>query len=317
MSSSAETPVVSVIVLTYNHERYIEQTVRSVLAQVAPWPVEILVGEDCSTDRTPEILRQLDAEHPGRLTLLLRPKNLWFGANLADCWQRCRGRYIALLDGDDYWTDTRKLAKNVTALEAHPEWSACFHACEVVSMHGRRMQTVLRPERFPTGPTRLEDMFEENPIQTPTVMTYRAGVVPHIPEWHRSLACGDWVLHMLHADRGPIGFLPDVMAVYRSHPNSMMATMPMARRWQEMFTIWEQMDRQLDYQYSPQIAAARRQFVERVAANYEYLQKVERRYRALGLERLARLCTWLVRPSGTATSGTATDPGGNHHDGGR
>jgi glycosyltransferase involved in cell wall biosynthesis len=311
MPTGSEPPTISVILLTYNHERYIEQAVRSVLEQSFTGPLEILVGEDCSTDRTPAILRRIDAECPGRLTLSLRPRNLGLSANLEDCWRRCRGRYIAILEGDDYWDDRMKLTTVVEYLNAHPESSGCYHACRRVSTVGWRKQTLRRPEHRPAAPLVLDDMFWENPIQSYSVMTYRRGLVTQFPEWHRRFACGDWVLHMLHAEHGPIGFLPREMAVYRFHPGGMMATLSMERQWREFFSIMERMDQHFQGRCSPQIAAARNRFIEQKAANYEYLQKIERRYRALGLGLIAAACRrirllWHRRPTDGSPAGEAS-----------
>lgn len=286
-------PAVSVILLTYNHGLYIEQAVRSILNQHAPWPLEIIVGEDCSIDETAEILRRIDAEQPGRLSLILREKNIGLSRNLEDCWRRCRGRYIFLLEGDDYWSDDHKLEKVVRVLDAQPECSGCFHACEVFSTIGNTMEKSVRPDRPLMRSVSLEDMFEGNPVQTYSVVTYRRGLVPVFPDWHRPLACGDWGLHMLHAEHGPLAFLPDVMTVYRLRRDGMMSSLPTARRWQEFFTLWCEMDRHFQGRCSAEITAARNHFIERLAIEFHDLKRIERRYHSLHLDHIAAAVRWL------------------------
>src|SRR6185295_15883149 len=99
------TPTVSVCVITFNHERFIAEAIESALAQKTRLDYEIVVGDDGSTDDTPRILARLAEQHAPRLRVVRRQENLGINRNLAATLQECRGRYIALLEGDDYWTD--------------------------------------------------------------------------------------------------------------------------------------------------------------------------------------------------------------------
>ena len=94
-------PVVSVLVITYNHERFIEAAIRSVLAQQTSFPFEVLVAEDRSVDGTRTVLDRLSREFPGRFSVLERAQNLGLSRNLEDGLRHCRGRYVSLLEGDD------------------------------------------------------------------------------------------------------------------------------------------------------------------------------------------------------------------------
>ena len=127
----------SVLFITYNHEDYIRQALDSVLMQKCNFDFEIVVGEDCSTDSTRDILREYDAKYPGRFKLLFREKN--FGRptmNVYDTGMHCTGDYIAFLEGDDYWTDENKLQKQVDYLDQHPDYMGCTHTCMVVGKQG-------------------------------------------------------------------------------------------------------------------------------------------------------------------------------------
>ncbi len=131
------TPKVSVLFITYNHEEYVRQAMDSVLMQECDFDYEIVVGEDCSTDSTRDILREYEAAHPDKVRLLFREKN--FGRptmNVYDTGMHCRGDYIAFLEGDDYWTDPKKLAKQISFLDQNPDYMGCTHTCEVVGKHG-------------------------------------------------------------------------------------------------------------------------------------------------------------------------------------
>ncbi len=123
----------SVIFITYNHEKYVEKALRSVCEQETDFAYEVVVGEDCSTDSTREILKRLAGEYPDKVRLLFREKN--FGRptlNVYNTTMECRGEYLAYLEGDDYWTDRKKLQKQVDFLEANPEYIACTHSCVMI-----------------------------------------------------------------------------------------------------------------------------------------------------------------------------------------
>lgn len=125
-------PLVSVCMITYNHEMYIAQAIESVLMQKTNFDYEIVIGEDCSTDRTREIVLGYKAKHPDKIKLLLQEKNVGMMQNFIDTLKACTGKYIALLEGDDYWTDPYKLQMQVDILEKHPEYSMCFTARNIV-----------------------------------------------------------------------------------------------------------------------------------------------------------------------------------------
>ncbi len=130
----------SVIFITYNHERYVEKALRSVCEQETDFDYEVVVGEDCSTDSTREILRRVAEDYPQKVRLLFREKN--FGRptlNVYNTTMECRGEYLAYLEGDDYWTDKHKLQKQVDFLKSHPEYIACTHGCVMIDEEGAQI----------------------------------------------------------------------------------------------------------------------------------------------------------------------------------
>ena len=118
-------PYLSVVFITYNHERYIRQALDSVLMQKTDFPFEIVVGEDCSTDHTRDILNEYKEKYPDQIRLLYREKNLGRPTlNVYQTAMECKGKYMAFLEGDDFWTDPEKLQKQVRFLEEHDEYEA-------------------------------------------------------------------------------------------------------------------------------------------------------------------------------------------------
>lgn len=139
--------MLSVLIPTYNHEGYIENAVNSVLMQKVNFRYEVFIGEDCSTDHTREVLRKLESSLPDCFTVLYREKNTDKGvSNFADLYERAKGKYVIVLEGDDYWTYEYKLQKQVDFLEAHPDFSAVSHNVEVVNAEGKVRHDYVYPE---------------------------------------------------------------------------------------------------------------------------------------------------------------------------
>src|SRR5512133_148878 len=118
---------VSVLVMTYNHEKFIQQALDSVAMQATNFDYEILISEDCSTDRTREIVLEFQKEHPDKVRLLLSKTNVHSNQVVVRGIRAAQGQYLAMLDGDDYWTSPTKLQKQADFLDGHPECSLCFH----------------------------------------------------------------------------------------------------------------------------------------------------------------------------------------------
>ncbi|MEG1701106.1 MAG: glycosyltransferase [Alistipes sp.] len=120
------TPLVSVCMTTYNHEAYLAEAIESVLAQQTSFAVELVLGEDCSTDRTAEICRRYVATYPDRIRLVDGAVNIGWRANYRRTFEACRGRYVAYCDGDDWWCDPLKLQRQVDLLESDPTCGMCY-----------------------------------------------------------------------------------------------------------------------------------------------------------------------------------------------
>ena len=125
-----ENPLLSVVTVTYNHEPYIEKTIKGVLMQQVNFPIELIIAEDCSTDGTRVICQQYADQYPELIRLITSESNVGAIANERRAMLAARGKYIAFCEGDDYWTDPLKLQKQVDFLESHPDYSVTFHRCK-------------------------------------------------------------------------------------------------------------------------------------------------------------------------------------------
>ena len=242
----------SVAMITYNHASFIRQALESVLAQRVNFDYEIVVGEDCSTDETRAILADFYRRYPERIVPLLRERNMGALRNFRETLDSCRGQYLALVEGDDYWTCEHKLQRQVDFLDQHPEYAICFHRAQVRDETGSDQTGVLPQHHFKAGSYTIEDLLAENFITTCTVM-YRWGSVGRLPNWFLDLKLGDWPLHILVARSGKIELMDDVMAVYRMHHGGVWTSGQAIDQKYAMMRMMNAVDRHLDFQYTDAI----------------------------------------------------------------
>lgn len=206
-------PIVSICCVTYNHARYIAQTLSGFLAQETSFPFEILVGDDASTDETVKIIEEFKARYPGRITLFRRSSNIGPRRNFAQVTASARGKYIALCDGDDYWTDACKLQIQVDFLEANPEFTICCHSYKV-----QIGDTII-----PSPPARVFDTldFQQYASELPNIQNvsvmFRNIVQPLVPVDMIDEVGGTFFIFLRVAEHGRIKYLDLPMATYRIH----------------------------------------------------------------------------------------------------
>jgi glycosyltransferase involved in cell wall biosynthesis len=121
-------PTVSICMITYNHENFIEEAINGVLMQECDFEIELILANDCSLDKTDEVIQSILKTHPRAsiINYIKQEKNIGMMANFIFALQQCKGKYIALCEGDDYWTDPLKLQKQVDFLKANGEYSICW-----------------------------------------------------------------------------------------------------------------------------------------------------------------------------------------------
>jgi len=208
---------VSVSMITYNHEKFIAQAVESVLMQKANFEYELVIGEDCSTDNTRQILLEYQKKYPDKIRLLLPEKNLGMHKNAINTLQASRGQYIAALEGDDYWTDPLKLQKQVDFLEANPEYSGAFHDIQLLESDGSwgnpRKSIQDFKERVDIT---LEDTISmTSPFHTSSFI-FRSNSLKLPKEFFRYTS-GDMATFMIVASQGKLRRIHNNMSVYRKH----------------------------------------------------------------------------------------------------
>jgi glycosyltransferase involved in cell wall biosynthesis len=206
--------------ITYNHEKYIAQAIDSVLMQKTDFAYELVIGDDCSTDSTRSIVKDYASGHPDRICLMLHERNLGLMGknNFVATLKACRGLYIAMLEGDDFWTDPYKLQKQVDFLEAHAEFALCGHWVRNADAAGNSVEKhvctgELCPEVFG-----VEHALGGTPVHTGSWVFRRSAVQPalsHHLELYERLPAGDDPLLLLILTQGQGRCLQEFMGVYR------------------------------------------------------------------------------------------------------
>ena len=243
---------ISICTVTYNHASYIAQAIEGVLAQRRPGlELEMVIGEDCSTDNTRAIVADYARRYPDVIKPLFHAKNLGPSANARACIAACTGEFVAILEGDDYWTDPQKLARQVEFMEANPDFSFCFHNALVVYEDGsgkspHLMTTDLKPEYT------LADITRDWNIATASVM-YRNGLISQLPAWVFESVASDLPIFVILASQGRVGFMSQCMCVYRINGGGVSRSGHVERFVLSLVRMHENVDRYLDYRYHQNI----------------------------------------------------------------
>jgi len=214
-------PKISVCMVTYNHARFINQALDSALVQRVDCAFEIVIGDDSSTDGTTEILLNYQQRHPDKIRVLLAQKNLgqFCGRtgqfNFIRTINACRGEYIALLDGDDYWTSDSKLQRQADFLDQHRDGAGCFHNATVIGETESSRKATWCPEHLPAI-IEFPALLAGDPAPACGIL-FRRSLLPPLPDFFYRMPMADWALLLLLSEKGPFYYLPDALGAYRFH----------------------------------------------------------------------------------------------------
>lgn len=208
--------LVSINCIAYNHEKYIGQAIEGFLMQKTNFDFEIIIGEDCSTDRTRDIIHSHMERNPGRITLVTSETNVGASQNSMRVFAASSGKYIALCEGDDYWTDENKLQKQIDYLESHPSCSMCFHAANGINEKDNRIEKSIRPY-FESRNSPIDDLIYEGGgfCHTGSII-FKRDLFEFIPSFLTQAHVGDYPLQMWCASQGEVYYMDEAMSVYRS-----------------------------------------------------------------------------------------------------
>ena len=210
-------PLASVVMITYGHEKYIEEAIKGVFLQKTNFPLELIISNDKSPDSTDEIVKNIIKSAPENISVkyIKHPENIGMLPNFISTLKMAEGKYIAVCEGDDYWTDENKLQKQIDFLEKNEDFTLTFH--NVFIRNGETLRTDLDYEKRLSGKNvyTINDLSKGNFIHTPSVVFRNMEI--EFPEWYYSSFLGDYPLWLWLSKKGKIKYFPEKMGVYREN----------------------------------------------------------------------------------------------------
>jgi glycosyltransferase involved in cell wall biosynthesis len=205
---------VSVVMVTFNHEQFIKDAVVSVIEQVGDFDLELIVADDLSPDRTPDIIHELIASHPKghRIKYTRHDTNKGMISNFIWALHQCTGKYVALCDGDDYWSDLNKLQLQIDFLENHPNYVGSYHDTHVYYIDSKTPYHLFRNDLPPIFTTE-DTICDWSPFHTSSFVCKRETI--KIPDWFLKTISPDMAFFSIVAGSGLLGKVDGVLSVYR------------------------------------------------------------------------------------------------------
>ncbi|NVO85927.1 glycosyltransferase family 2 protein [Hymenobacter terrestris] len=216
-------PFVSVMMICYNHDKFIEKAIDSILSQVTNFDFEIVIGDDFSRDNTRKILSVYNEKYGEKIKIIFQKNNVGVSKNFECTMQQCRGKYVAILEGDDYWIDNNKLQKQVDLLERDSTLSMCFHNAKVVyeGIGGTRSShPMVINKKFEYT---LTDITRDWFVATASIV-YRRHLIENFPSWVHESVVVDLPLLAMLTTKGKAGYIDEEMSVYRVNTGGVTRT---------------------------------------------------------------------------------------------
>ena len=204
-------PVVSVVMITYNHENFIEESVEGVMMQECDFPVELIISEDCSTDGTRAKCIELKNKYPYNIRLLLSEKNKGMSQNFLDALFTANGKFVALCEGDDYWSSKNKLRLQLDYL-LKSGYSGCIHDFNI--SHRNEIIDVYRSPQIKYS---CSEIIRSHPPFKLCTLLFKKDQLVLDKSWFTNHPITDWKTAINLSTNGDIGIMKDVMATYRVH----------------------------------------------------------------------------------------------------
>lgn len=243
---------VSVIVTTYNHEKYISAALDSVIKQKGNFLMELVIGDDFSTDKTLGIINKYKEEHPGLITVIPTSENLGVTKNIKRCIQACSGDYIAFLEGDDYWISEGKIESQLNFLINNKDCALCFNAYYIICETSKEkkthiLQDELKEKRISS--LNVTDLIQDNFIGNFSACMYRKKVIEKLPDNLFDMYVVDWMFNICCALHGKIGYIDKIMSVYRIHANGTWSGLSLREKTLFLLNTISLYDQYLDNQF--------------------------------------------------------------------
>jgi glycosyltransferase involved in cell wall biosynthesis len=208
-------PIVSIVCITYNHEEFISEAIDSFLAQKTKFPFEIIIGDDFSADDTVKVVKKYTRQYPTIIKLIARGENIGMGANLVDCFNRCKGEYIAICEGDDYWITSKKLQTQVDLMTQYPDINISFHPAYAVENCELKRNKIFSNYGNKIKKFSLDEVILGGGGFMPTQsLILRADILKNAPDWFYKYPI-DYFIQILGSIGHGVLYIPSVFSAYR------------------------------------------------------------------------------------------------------
>ena len=277
-----KTTKISVVVTAYNHEKYITQCLDSILMQKGTFDLEVILGDDCSADRTRQIMQEYAEKHPDIFILLPPVANMGLAKNIKRCLNACSGDYIAFCEGDDYWTDTHKLQKQVEFLQEYQDYAMCFNA--IMCYHEEK--NIYEPNFdqliFERDYLTIHDLLKSNNVIVNfSCCMYRTSIVRKFSDELYDMPIADWMFNMVCSRFGKLGFIRDWMSVWRKHSKGAWSGKSHRDQDQEVCQIIDAYNKFFNYEYNKQFSRLKNEILIQYGNNFNQEAPFLKKYRGL------------------------------------
>ncbi len=282
MNGQNSNPLVSVAMPVYNHGAHIAKALDSILMQKADFDIEIVISDDYSTDNTREILKVYNEKYPDKIKLLLAEKNRGVNYSALDVFKNCNGKYIAFLEGDDYWINENKLQKQIDFLEQNPEYIGCFHDAEIVSTpeadilkHNQYHQEYKYYSQFNRFRSDFYpgDVIERNIIPTASLVVRNSNKIFDFFEVFNDISLSlNWAFQIFIIKDSKFRYINETWSIYNDHPGGISKTQTLDSFKQSNIKVLKRLvkNHYSNYKYS---------FYKTIAGEYQQIFYCNQKYK--------------------------------------
>ena len=257
----------NVILVTYNHSKFIQDSLRGILFQKTNFDFDIIVADDYSTDDTLAQIREVEAKSTISFRYLSSERNLGISQNYRRAFEACDAKYVAVLEGDDFWTTPDRLQKHVDFLEHHYECAMSYNRFIRGNIEAARY--VVFPEMDSSKEYHLftaRDVASNNIIGNFSCCVYRKSALDTLPKEMFDFTTYDWFTNIMVGKAGMIGCLTDVMSFYRIHSEGMWSSNDEIANMNKLLEYIQLYDEFTDHMFQDEFASLRAAIEDAIAS---------------------------------------------------
>jgi glycosyltransferase involved in cell wall biosynthesis len=239
----------SILIITYNHENYVNECLDSILFQDMQFDYEIIVADDFSTDSTLQLIEKKLLNSESKYQILSSSQNIGIEKNYQRGFKACQGEYVAVLEGDDYWTDPKRLKKHITFLDSHRECVLSFNS--IIQYHEETSRFIVPQWNYADDFKYITaaEMALGNCIGNLSACVFRNSAIQKLKPDLFDLQVADWMLGMALGQFGLLAHLKEAMSVYRLHSEGIWTSMKASEKKNSLLLAIENYNKYLDFKY--------------------------------------------------------------------